>query len=673
MSRRSILIVDDSELNRALLSDMLESDYDIIEAENGKEAIRILHERELEISLMLLDIVMPEMNGFEVLEVMNQKDWIKSIPVIMISAETSSTSIDRAYDLGAVDYISRPFDERTVKHRVNSNFMLSLRQAEMTELLSSQIYQKEKDNSLMIEILSHIVEFRNGESGLHVINVNTITKMLLEALVKKTDKYPLTNQDIRTIVTASALHDIGKISVPSEILNKPGRFTPEEFAIMKQHTVEGSNMLDALPFHKDDPLVKISYEICRWHHERYDGRGYPDGLVGENIPISAQVVAMADVYDALTAERCYKPKIEPDKAVQMIMNGECGQFNPILTECLLEILPRLKTELKALSLESNTEAKLQETVKQILKSDSNGVSDRSITLLEKERQKFQYLSDISLEITFDYTLVPEIMVLSDFGAKRLELPVRIADPSKSVAWNKIFKPEDFARFKDLLRHTNPANSVVIDKFKFNIGGEEKWGKVIAKAMWSDAEPPQLEGAIGKIIDVDDEVKAMADFERRANHDAKTGLFNYNVAKKHIDMELAMNDGTKYVLAMFDLDNFKQANDVYGHLFGDEILMAIADRLRKNMRSTDIASRMGGDEFIFFMEYSGNYEPQIKRIFKNLTQPYKEFNVGVSMGIVTSDRYNGNYDDLFAMADEAMYIVKKNGKNSYHVYGSDENK
>ena len=667
MSKRSILIVDDSELNRALLSDMLESDYDIIEAENGAEAIRILHERELEISLMLLDIVMPEMNGFEVLEVMNQKDWIKSIPVIMISAETSSTSIDRAYDLGAVDYISRPFDERTVKHRVNSNFMLSLRQAEMTELLSSQIYQKEKDNSLMIEILSHIVEFRNGESGLHVINVNTITKMLLEALVKKTDKYPLTNQDIRTIVTASALHDIGKISVPSEILNKPGRFTPEEFAIMKQHTVEGANMLDALPFHKEDPLVKVSYEICRWHHERYDGRGYPDGLVGEAIPISAQVVSMADVYDALTAERCYKPKIEPDRAVQMIMNGECGQFNPVLTQCLLEILPRLKTELKALSLESNTEAKLQETVKQILKNDSNGVSDRSITLLEKERQKFQYLSDISLEITFDYTLVPEILVLSDFGAKRLDLPVRIADPSKSDAWCKIFKPQDFEHFKELLGHTNPANSVVIDKYKLNIGGEEKWGKVIAKAIWSDNEPPQLEGAIGKIIDVDDEIKAMADFERRANHDAKTGLFNYNVAKKHIEMELAMDDGTQYVLAMFDLDNFKQANDVYGHLFGDEILMAIADRLRKNMRSTDIAARMGGDEFIFFMEYSGNFEPQIKRIFKNLTQPYKDFKIGVSMGIVTSDRYNGNYDDLFAMADEAMYKVKKDTKNGFCVY------
>ena len=671
MSKRSILIVDDSELNRALLSDMLSSDYDILEAENGAEAIRILHEKELEISLMLLDIVMPEMNGFQVLEVMNQKDWIKSIPVIMISADNSSASIDRAYDLGAVDYISRPFDERTVQHRVNSNFMLSLRQAEMTEMLSSQIYQKEKDNSLMIEILSHIVEFRNGESGLHVINVNTITKLLLEALVKKTDKYHLTNEDIRTIVTASALHDIGKISVPSEILNKPGRFTPEEFAIMKQHTVEGSNMLDALPFHKDAPLVKVSYEICRWHHERYDGRGYPDGLVGEDIPISAQVVAMADVYDALTAERCYKPKIEPDKAVQMIMNGECGSFNPILTECLLEILPRLKTELKALTIESNTEEKLQETVKQILKNGNNGVSDRSIMLLERERQKFQYLSDISLEITFDYTVIPEMVVLSDFGAKRLGLPVRITEPSKSEEWSKVFNQTDFNRFKDLLNHTNPANSVVIDKFKFNIGGDEKWGKVIAKAMWSDTEPPQLEGAIGKIIDVDDEIKAMADFERRANHDSKTGLFNYNVAKKHIDMALAMNDGTKYVLAMFDLDNFKGANDKYGHLFGDEILATVADRLRKSMRSTDIAARMGGDEFIFFMEYSGNFETQIKRIFKNLTQPYKDFPIGISMGLVTSDYYNGDYDELFKMADDAMYTIKKRTKNGYYVYGKED--
>ena len=673
MSKRSILIVDDSELNRALLSDMLSGDFDIIEAENGAEAIRILHEKELEISLMLLDRVMPEMDGFEVLAVMNQKDWIRSIPVIMISAETSSASIDRAYDLGAVDYISRPFDERTVQHRVSSNFMLSLRQQEMTEMLSSHISQKEKDNSLMIEILSHIVEFRNGESGMHVLHVNVITQMLLETLVKKTDKYPLSNQDIRMIAIASSLHDIGKISVPSEILNKPGRFTPEEFAIMKNHTVEGAQMLDAIPFHKDSELVKLGYQICRWHHERYDGRGYPDGIKGDDIPIAAQVVAMADVYDALTSERCYKPKIEPDKAVDMIMNGECGQFNPLLTECLLEILPRLKVELNVVSLGTNTEEKLQETVKQILKNDSNGVSDRSIRLLERERQKFQYLSDISLDITFDYTLVPEMLNLSDFGAETLGLPVRISDPSKSELWAKIFAPEDFARFIDLINHTNPANSIVIDKYKLTIKGEEKWGKVIAKAIWSDTEPPQLEGAIGKIVDVDDEIKAMADFEKKANYDAKTGLFNYNVAKKHIERLLATPDNKKYVLAMFDVDNFKQANDKYGHLFGDEILAAIAERLHGNIRSTDIAARMGGDEFIFFLEYKDNFEPQIERIFKHLTKKYKQFDVGVSMGIVTSDYYKGDYDELFSLADKAMYVVKKRGKNNYCIYSEETDK
>ena len=270
-SKRKILIVDDSELNRSLLADMLEGSFEIIEAENGTEAIAILQEHELEISLMLLDIVMPQMDGFEVLSMMNHTGWIKMIPVIMISAETSGAYIDRAYDLGAVDYISRPFDERTVKHRVACNFMLSVRQKEMSDMLTDQIYQKEKDNSLMIEILSHIVEFRNGESGMHVLHVNMITQMLLEQLVRKTNKYHLSQADIRFISTASALHDIGKISVPEEILNKPGRFTPEEFEIMKSHTVEGANMLAAIPFRKNETLIKIGYDICRDHHERYDG------------------------------------------------------------------------------------------------------------------------------------------------------------------------------------------------------------------------------------------------------------------------------------------------------------------------------------------------------------------------------------------------------------------
>ena len=284
-----ILIVDDSELNRSLLADILDADFETVEAEDGLQACAYLQEHELEVSLVLLDIVMPHMDGFEVLAMMNRKGWIKTMPVIMISAETGSSYIDRAYDLGAVDYISRPFDERTVLHRVNSNYMLSIKQKEMSDLFSSQVYEHERDNRLMIQILSHIVEFRNGESGLHILHVSTFTEMILRHLLTITDKYELTPAQIGIICNTSALHDIGKMSIPESILNKPGKLTREEFEVMKTHSVEGEKLLRAIPYHQNVKLLETACEICRWHHERYDGSGYPDGLKGDDIPISAQV------------------------------------------------------------------------------------------------------------------------------------------------------------------------------------------------------------------------------------------------------------------------------------------------------------------------------------------------------------------------------------------------
>lgn len=665
-SKRKILIVDDSELNRSLLADMLEGSFEIIEAENGTEAIAILQEHELEISLMLLDIVMPQMDGFEVLSMMNHTGWIKMIPVIMISAETSGAYIDRAYDLGAVDYISRPFDERTVKHRVACNFMLSVRQKEMSDMLTDQIYQKEKDNSLMIEILSHIVEFRNGESGMHVLHVNMITQMLLEQLVRKTNKYHLSQADIRFISTASALHDIGKISVPEEILNKPGRFTPEEFEIMKSHTVEGANMLAAIPFRKNETLIKIGYDICRHHHERYDGKGYPDGLKGDDIPIAAQVVALADVYDALTSERCYKKAFDSDTAINMILNGECGQFNPLLLECLKKITPKLKTELKTVSLGANAENKLQDSVKQILRADKVAASHRSIYLFELERQKFRFLSDISGEIIFEYTSVPETLQFSEWCAEFLGVPVRIADPSECEEWTNVFPKEDFEKFLNRLKNTSPENSVVTEKYLLNINGQQKWSKVIAKTLWSDSEAEAPDGAIGKIVDVNDETEIMELLEKQAEHDSKTGLLNHTAAKNRIDTLIteARSRGKRYALAVMDLDNMKKANDEHGHLFGDEVLCALADRMRENIRVTDIAARMGGDEFILFTEYKDSSLPQIKRIFKRITVPFRNFEVSISMGVATTENFEGTYDDLFKMADTAMYTVKRGKKNNF---------
>ena len=341
-----ILIVDDSEMNRMILSEMLKGEFEILEAENGSACLDMLSRYEMKISLILLDIVMLGMDGFGVLEYMNRNNLIKDIPVIMISGEDSGEVIKRAYEMGVSDYIKRPFDMEVVHRRVLNTIKLYAKQRRLVAMVMNQVFEKEKNSRMLISVLSEIVEFRNGESGTHVLNINTLTTMILEQLVKKTDKYHLSWSNRMLISTASSLHDIGKIGIDEKILNKPGRLTPEERKIMEKHTMIGADMLANLPMYEDEPLMKVAYQICRWHHERYDGKGYPDGLKGEEIPISAQVVALADVYDALTSERVYKKAYSHEEAVQMICNGECGTFNPLLLECLCEIQDHIKKELQ---------------------------------------------------------------------------------------------------------------------------------------------------------------------------------------------------------------------------------------------------------------------------------------------------------------------------------------
>ena len=329
--KQKILIVDDSEMNRAILTGILDDGYDFLEAENGLQALDVLRAHR-DISLVLLDIVMPELDGFGVLSVMGEQHWIDQTPVIMISAESDSMLVERAYQLGATDYISRPFDKSVVRRRVMNTLMLYGKQKHLMRMITEQVYKREKSNRLMTGILSHIVEFRNAESGPHVQHIQTVSELLLRQLARKTDRYTLTEDDIALISTASALHDIGKISIPDSILNKPGKLTAEEFEVVKTHAAVGASILQNLPMTQDEPLIQVAYQICRWHHERYDGHGYPDGLVGDQIPITAQVVSLADVYDALTGERCYKKAYPHETAVRMIQNGECGVFNPLLIE-----------------------------------------------------------------------------------------------------------------------------------------------------------------------------------------------------------------------------------------------------------------------------------------------------------------------------------------------------
>ena len=340
--KQQILIVDDSEMNREILTEMLQDDFRILEAENGEEALKMLKQYDTGISLMLLDIVMPVMNGFEVLAAMAREHWMDDIPVIMISSEGSEEYIRRAYEMGIADYIRRPFDAKIVYQRVFNTIKLYAKQRRLISLVADQIYEKEKNNRMMVGILSQIVEFRNGESGPHVLHIQTLTRLLLECLVQKTGQYGLSWSEQYMISMASALHDIGKIGIDEKILNKPGKLTKEEFDIMKTHTLIGATMLENLKMYQGEILLEVAYQICRWHHERYDGKGYPDGLVGEEIPISAQVVSLADAYDALISDRVYKKAYSHEQAVKMILNGECGAFNPVLLECLTDIQDHLK-------------------------------------------------------------------------------------------------------------------------------------------------------------------------------------------------------------------------------------------------------------------------------------------------------------------------------------------
>ena len=334
----SILIVDDSEMNRAILNEMLKDEYRILEADNGRTALDMVDRYGDELSLVLLDIIMPGVNGFEVLGELSRRSVADSLPVVMISSEDSDDVVLRAYELGASDYINRPFNARVVRRRASNTIRLYAKQRRLTNLLSQQYNERVKNSRMLIDVMAGVMELRNGESGLHVTHIEKLTELLLGCLVHRSDKFPLDNEQRSAIAMASALHDIGKMSIDDAILNKPGRLTTEEFEIMKTHTTLGADMLLELGRqHAGNPLLEYAYQIARWHHERWDGKGYPDGLKGDDIPIAAQVVSVADVYDALTSVRVYKDAIPHEEAIQMILDGKCGEFNPLLLDCLLEV------------------------------------------------------------------------------------------------------------------------------------------------------------------------------------------------------------------------------------------------------------------------------------------------------------------------------------------------
>ncbi len=665
-SKQKILIADDSEMNRSILTDMLGEEFDIIEAADGLEAIEQIEKYDDKISLVLLDIVMPNLDGFGVLAKMNEKNWIQDIPVIIISSENASSFVERGYELGATDYIQRPFDTLVVRRRSLNTIMLYGKQKALKGLVEEQIYKREKEQSLMIDILSHAVEFRNGESGKHVVNIRTITDIMLNTLAGMTDRYYLSPSEIDVITLASSLHDIGKIAIDEKILNKPGRFTDEEFAIMKKHSAFGADMLAQLPNVKTEPLVQKAYEIARWHHERWDGKGYPDGLKGDEIPISAQIVALADVYDALTSERCYKKAFSHEQAVSMIINGECGAFNPLLLEVLNKVADTLKERVHLMS-DAKEEHSFDKFSQEIMSTKELSASRRTLDLLDRERQKYQFITAFSKEFLFEIHVNPVAIRFFDESVHRLGVKQYIPNPLEDDELRKCMSDKALKDIANLVSKATKDNPIVNYETDVVMEGSAHRCKIKIMKQYSLEEDYVYSGAVGKMEDITADYRQRAELERAATHDPLTGLLNKAHSAKLMEYYLKNHKKTNYALAFVDLDNFKKINDTYGHQKGDQVILTVTEAMRKNVPAGGLCARVGGDEFVAFWKDNGKLKQCAKDLFDAINGSFTEGIGSISMGVAQTSVVGRDFATLYKKADIAAYSVKNNGKAQFCIY------
>ena len=489
--RQKILIVDDSKFNRDILKEILGETYNYLEAENGNQAIQMIGDNP-GLDLMLLDIYMPQMDGFEVLKYMKQSQCMDETPVIIISSEESVETMRNAYEMGITDYITRPFDSVVVRKRVQNTLELYANQKHLINVVYDQIYEKEENNNIMIRILSNVLGSRNKESKEHILHIRTTTEMMLRKLVKTTDAYSLTETDISIITTASSLHDIGKIHIPEEILNKQGRLTDEEYEIMKTHTVIGASMIREMQFLQDNPLVHTAWEICRWHHERWDGKGYPDGLKGEEIPISAQVVSIVDAYDALVNERSYKEAFDHDTAMKMILDGQCGQFHPILLKCLKQLSPQLSQMLGNERDDNAYYYEVQRLSNEILREKSLPNQNYSQNVIKILQEKIDFFKANSGRNSIDYNAISgQLTILNE----KQQIVCQRNNPKFDLLQEFGVSKEDIQHIQVLLHQTSVQNKEISVHINAKVENYSQMYKLKLHTLWT---PLKKDGYIGII-------------------------------------------------------------------------------------------------------------------------------------------------------------------------------
>lgn len=662
-----ILIIDKNEENISLLNSFLSQKYNVLTASNKIQALYLFKHFGADIDIVFLSFMSDKAESFKILSIINDHPFLRDIPVIAIS--DSDDTIKTAFSLGAVDSITPPFIPSALLKRVHNVLTISKKQKKFSFMVSEKIYENEKNNDLMISILSHIIEFRNGESSNHVLRINIITEKLLCQTAKITNKYNLTPETISTITAASVLHDIGKIHIPDNILTKPEKLTPEEFELVKSHTIEGVKLLDELPSLQNEPIIKTAKQICRWHHERYDGKGYPDGLIGDEAPISAQVVAVADVYASLTSELVYKAPFSHNEAIEMICGGKCGSFNPVILKALRDTADTLQTSIRASFLTDNGKQKIRRLADYIFKFSDPTVPSKLADYIDREKITYKFFTSMTNEIYFDYSEQTSTITFSNYAAEKLGVDEVISTPMENKNIINIMGEKALKKLVSSLMETTPQNPLFQHNCKLNIGGEKRWCQIICHVFWSTDIKPKYLGVIGKITDITSDRLDLLKLRNMARRDSLTGLFNQKTAKEIINGSLSRKPNSNFALAILDIDKFKHINDFYGHMTGNRILKQLAAKIQTNVRNNDMVSRFGGDEFIIFLEYKTDIEAVIERIFRSITGDYGGIDISVSMGIATTEDCQRDGETMLTFADKALYYVKRNGRGKFKFYDS----
>lgn len=516
MEKRRLLIADDSELNRAILANILEQDYDIIEVTGGEEALAVLQSYRGEISALLLDIVMPGMGGFEVLEEMRRRQLLDEVPTIMISAETGNAYIDRAFTLGAFDYISRPFAPAVVRHRIINTILMHTKKQQLMDVAAGRFHRQEKNSEVLVSVLCYGLEYRCGERGLHMKGVGRLTAMLLRRLLEVTDRYPLSADDIEVIAMAARLHDIGKLLVPSELLKKPSPLSAEELVQVRRHTLLGAQIVSGLMQYRNEELVKYAVTVCRFHHERWNGDGYPEGLAGDAIPIAAQVVSLADAYDALTSKRSYKEAYTHEQALEMIRAGESGSFNPLLLRCLDDI----SEEVRQYVAERNRaqDCEVRRAVEELY-GRQDIMAARVTHQIEEASAKQEYFSALTEELWFEYTVQPSAVNLSRGACEQTGLPAVTVDPQNNVDFLAVVGSDTVRALRERLE-TLPSDETHIELMvDIMLGGRLRRCRLTALVIRSvSSSVIGCSCLVGKVDDINNSYARLEEYDRESENE-----------------------------------------------------------------------------------------------------------------------------------------------------------